>query len=40
MIFCSCRKRKGDELDGVSKKVKEEKEEEDKKLEDKLKVLT
>jgi hypothetical protein len=40
MIFCPCRKRNGDELDGVSKKVKKEKEDEDKKLEDQLKVLT
>ncbi|CAL8393165.1 unnamed protein product [Arctogadus glacialis] len=31
-------KRNGDELDGVSKKVKKEKEDEDKKLEDQLKV--
>lgn len=40
VLFCFDRKRKGDELDGVSKKQKKEEEEEKKKLEEQLKVLS
>lgn len=34
-----CRKRKAEEVDGVSKKIKKEEEDERKKLEEQLKVL-
>lgn len=37
-IVCPCRKRKTDEVDGVSKKQKKEEEDEKKKLEEQLKV--
>lgn len=39
MFSCFVRKRKGDELDGLTKKQKKEEEEERKKLEEQLKVI-
>lgn len=39
MCLCIVSKRKGDEVDGLTKKQKKEEEEEEKKLEEQLKVI-